>query len=86
MNIEFKWKEQPNIEQKKAVEESITNLTEINEKDCDNDDKTVLRCSLSINGPLDNRLEGIVQCSSGKKILYFEGNEFGDKLNLKWYL
>ena len=82
MKINFIWVREPNSNQKKAVENNIINWTEIIEKACHQD---VVKCTLSIEGPLETLLSGNVECSCGKKILSFNGNEFGDKLEPRWY-
>jgi len=77
MNVEFKWEQEPNIEQKKSIESKIYDLIENDIEACH---KGILKVHLNINGPLEEYLQGVIQCHCGKELLSFKGDEFGNKL------
>jgi len=71
MNINYNWKREISKEDKSYIEERISPLIA---QDCKPCHIGTISVSLYIDNPLDNNLEGEVNCSCGKKVCSFQGD------------
>ena len=71
MNISYNWKIEVSEEKKSYIEERVSPLIL---QDCKPCHIGILLVHLYIDNPLDNNLEGEVNCSCGKKVCSFQGD------------